>query len=99
MWENQPSFTSWKWNMDEIFGSIPKSIVEICKVRTSWETHKIWKNLPYAVNVQSMRKIVQIFVSFSESMKFTRKIVYYTQKMRIAIQLGTFPVILFCHRL
>ena len=46
------------------------------KVGTFWEIHKIWKNLPHAldvykVNVQSMRKIAQIFVCFSESPNFT----------------------------
>ena len=23
------------------------NFVEVCKVRTFWETHKIWKNLPH----------------------------------------------------
>ena len=47
----------------------------IDKVRTFWEAHKIWKNLPhglyiYLVNDQTMGKIAQIFVCFSESLNF-----------------------------
>ena len=49
------------------------------KVRTFWEAHEIWKKLPhgldvYYVNVQSMRKIAQIFVCFSESPNFNAKL-------------------------
>ena len=44
-------------------------------VRTFWEAHKIWKNLPhgldiYLVNVQTMRKIFSNFMCFSESPNF-----------------------------
>jgi hypothetical protein len=50
--------------------------VKIAKVWTFREAHKIWKNLPhcldvYSVNAQSMRKIAQIFVCFSESPKYS----------------------------
>ena len=45
------------------------------KVRTFWEAHKIWKNLPhglytYLVNIQTMRKIFSNCVCFSESPNF-----------------------------
>ena len=46
-----------------------------CKVRTFWGEHKIWKKIvrmvcTFTSNVQTMRKIVQIFVCFSESPNF-----------------------------
>ena len=58
-------------NRTEKFTNIKKYI----KVQTFWEAHKIWNNLPhdldvYEVNVQSMMKISQIFVCFSESPNF-----------------------------
>ena len=46
-----------------------------CKDQLFWEGHKNLLNLPHGlnvclVNVQTMRKIVQIFVSFSEKLNF-----------------------------
>ena len=45
------------------------------KVQLFWEGHKNLRNLPhglyiYLVTVQTMRKIVQIFVAFSEKLNF-----------------------------
>ena len=45
------------------------TLSETCKVQTFWEAHKF-----YEVNVQSMRKIAQIFVWFSESPNFKVKV-------------------------
>ena len=56
-------------------------VVEICKVRTSWETHKIWKKTSSCCKCPKHEEDC----ANSESMNFTRKIVYYSQKMRIAI--------------
>ena len=44
-------------------------------VQLFWEGHKNLRDLPhgldiYLVNVQTMRKIVQIFVAFSEKLNF-----------------------------
>ena len=49
--------------------------IAIVKVRTFWEAHKIFHNLPhvlyiYFVNIQTMRKIFSNFVCFSESLNF-----------------------------
>ena len=51
----------------------------LCKARTFWETHKIWKiflvvlinQLIYLVNVKTMRKIISNYVCFSKSPNFT----------------------------
>ena len=47
------------------------------KVQLLWEGHKNLQNLPhgldiYLVNIQTMRKIVQIFVAFSEKLNFKK---------------------------
>ena len=47
------------------------------KVQLFWEGHKNLRNLPrsldiYLVNVQTMRKIAQIFVAFSEKLNFNQ---------------------------
>ena len=55
---------------DNMVYGLPPISTRFGKVRIFWETHKIWKNL-YLVNFQSMRKIAQVFVCFSESLNFT----------------------------
>ena len=45
------------------------------KVQLFWESHKDLRTLPHGfgiclVNVKTMRKIVQIFVAFSEKLNF-----------------------------
>ena len=47
-----------------------------CKVQLFGECHKIFRNLPYGVdiykvNVITIRQIAQIFVAFSEKLNFT----------------------------
>ena len=47
------------------------------KVQLFWEGYKNLRNLPhgfdiYLVNVQTMEKIAQIFVAFSEKLNFTQ---------------------------
>ena len=47
------------------------------KVQIFWEGHENLHNLPnsfeiYLVNIKTMKKIVQIFVTFSEKLNFTR---------------------------
>ena len=55
---------------------IPSSLLKfLFKVRTFWETHKIWKKyltnqLIYSVNVKTMRKILSNYVCFSKSPNF-----------------------------
>ena len=71
----EPKIDDWKWSTDK--GAF--IIKWLLKVRTFWETHKIWKSLPhgfdklavYLVNVKTMKKIAQIFVAFAEKLKFT----------------------------
>ena len=53
-----------------------KCNAQVCKVQLFWEGHKNLHNLPhgfeiYLVNVKTMRKIAQIFVTFSEKLNFT----------------------------
>ena len=53
----------------------------LSKVQLFWEGHKNLHNLPfgfeiYLENVKTMRKIVQIFVAFSEKLNFTFKEFY-----------------------
>ena len=48
------------------------------EVQLFWESHKNLRNLPhgldiYIVNIQTMRKIAQIFVAFSENLNFAAK--------------------------
>ena len=50
-------------------------VVLFDKVQLSWEGHKKLRNVPhgldiYLVNAQTMRKIAQIFVAFSEKVNF-----------------------------
>ena len=52
-----------------------RSSVTSVKVQLFWEGHKNLRNLPhgleiYLVNVQTMRKIAQIFMAFSEKLNF-----------------------------
>ena len=59
-----------------------KILSKSVKVRTFWETHKIWNNLPHGfdksadlllsikINVRTMRKIFSIYVCFSDSPNF-----------------------------
>ena len=53
-------------------------IIFYFKVQLFWEVHKNLRNLPhglngYLVDVQTMRKIVQIYLAFSEKLNFTEK--------------------------
>ena len=51
------------------FWSVTQNSRIIIKVRTFWEAHIIWKNLPHGF-VKTMRKIFSNFVCFSESPNF-----------------------------
>ena len=75
--ENKTGITSYSWTV-------------WVKVRTFWEAHLIWKNLPhvrnpygfviYLVNVKTMRTIAQIFVAFSEKLNFKELIFFRDEK-------------------
>ena len=68
--------TSWHYNNLFLgYGGQLQADLKVCIVSTFWKAHKIWENLPlgldvYQVNVQSIWKIAQIFVCFSESLNF-----------------------------
>ena len=48
-------------------------IAQVCKVRISWEGHKIWKNLPLKWHYSCTWKIFSNFVAFSEYPNFSYK--------------------------
>ena len=53
----------------------------VCKVKTLWEGHKIWKNLPPVLtkhlflhsSVKTSGRFFQIFLAFSEKLNFTSR--------------------------
>ena len=54
--------------------------INVSKVRTFWETPKIWKNLPHGFDksmAKTMRKIFSNYVPFSKSRNFKWKETYY----------------------
>ena len=63
------------------------------KVQVFWEGHKNLRNLPrgfdiYLVNVKTMRKIVQIFVAFSEKLNF----IWFENEIECKIDIWRLPL-------
>ena len=47
------------------------SVWPLGKVQLFWEGHKNLRNMPYLVNIKTIRQIEQIFIALSEKLNFT----------------------------
>ena len=67
-----------------------RSTIHIGKVRTFWEAHKIWKNLPYGFDVYYIdeQRCFSNFVCFSESLNIRNK-----QSVTFTTQIGTLQLV------
>ena len=79
--------------IEEFLTVLTDRLISLIKVKTSWEGHKFWKNLPSVLTIQlfllssvkTRGRFFQIFVAFSEKLDYKEGSVVFGQNERFLV--------------